>query len=265
MNCATVRVIYFSPTGTSKSVVKAIADGFGGADKKEEINLTYPDFSAGAEIGKNDLAVIGVPVYSGRVPETAAKRLKEIKGNGSSAVIISVYGNREYEDALVELRDIVVENGFQVVAAAAFIGEHSFSTTDLPIAAGRPDTADLVKARDFGCSIWQLFALSKQSRTRKLNIPGNVPYKEGMKNIPFTPLVDEAICTQCGLCIEQCPTGAISLSDRIVMDVESCILCASCLKICPEEAVSLKSTPMAERMVALHENCRVRKEPELFL
>lgn len=264
MNRSTVRVIYFSPTGTSKSVVQAIADGFEGMIGGEEIDLTYPDYKANTEIGKSDLAVIGVPVYSGRVPELAARRLKEIKGNGSSAVIVAVYGNREYEDALVELRNIVVDMGFQVVAAAAFIGEHSFSTTELPIAAGRPDTEDLDKARGFGRSIRQLLALPQKSRAREFNIPGNVPYKEGMKNLPFTPIVDHATCSQCGTCVENCPSGAISLTDLIVMDVDSCILCASCIKICPDEAVSFESTPMAERIVALNENCSVRKEPELF-
>jgi len=120
--------------------VHEIAKGFEGVGRVKQTDLTYPAFLPCARLGARDLAIIGVPVYAGRVPEIAAHRLKEIKGAGTPAVVVAVYGNREFEDALVEMRDIAIAQGFEVVAAGAFIAEHSFSTDELPIAAGRPDS-----------------------------------------------------------------------------------------------------------------------------
>lgn len=266
MTISAVRTIYFSPTGTSKTIVRAIGEGIEGITDREETDLTYPGFSPGNEVGENDLAVIGVPVYAGRVPALAVGRLQSLKGNGAPAVIVAVYGNREFEDALVELRDIVTNNGFTVVAGAAFIGEHSFSTAELPIAEGRPDAADIVKAREFGRNVSKSLESIDEERGGEVAVPGNVPYREGMKNLPFSPVVDQGVCTRCGTCVDTCPAGAVTLDadEVIVTDVDSCILCASCIKNCPEQAVSLESTPMAEMMAALHKNCSERKEPQLF-
>ena len=155
MRFENVQVIYFSPSGTSKSVVLALVEGFEGVGSINETDLTHPGFLPCARLGTNDLAVIGVPVYAGRVPQTAVHRLKEITGGGTPVVIVAVYGNRAVEDALVELRDIAAAQGFEVVAASAFIGEHSYHTVSTPIAGGRPDAADLARAADFGSAVRQ--------------------------------------------------------------------------------------------------------------
>lgn len=260
----TIHLIYFSPTGTTRRIVAAIAEGIGGA-RIVETDLTYPDHHCCPELGSRDIAIIGIPVYAGRVPELAVNRLKALSGAAAPAVVVAVYGNRAYEDALLELRDMAVGKDFTVVAAGAFIGEHSFSTDDLPVGPGRPDELDLEIAGKFGETIMSRLESSEGRGDHAIEVPGNAPYQEGMKNLPFTPVVDDDICTQCEICIERCPSGAVSLADRIRMDVDSCILCAACLKSCPESAISLSSTPIAERMVMLNQNCSERREPELFV
>jgi len=259
-----VRLIWFSPTGTSRRVVRGIAEGFSGVPV-EETNLTLPDFTTCGRLGPDELAIIGVPVYAGRVPALAVERMKEISGSNTPAVIVAVYGNREFEDALVELRDLAQEKGFVVVAAAAFIGEHSFSTDALPIAAGRPDSDDLEKAREFGRAVQQALTALEENEGGTIDVPGNVPYKDGAGYFPFTPVVDHDTCTLCGTCAEECPTGSITLDDTVSIAVESCILCANCIKVCPEGAVSLETTPVREKMVALNTNCAARKEPQIFM
>jgi len=73
--------------------------------------------------------------------------LEKLKGQGTPAVVIAVYGNRAYEDALLEGADWLEKQGFQMAAAGALIGEHSFSAA---LAAGRPDQDDLAQAARLG-------------------------------------------------------------------------------------------------------------------
>lgn len=234
------------------------------AHELESFDITYPEYKLPRDLATGDLVVVGVPVYAGRVPALAVERLKGLQGNGASMVVTVVYGNREYEDALLELRNMAEKNGFRVVAGCAFIGEHSFSSRELPIAAGRPDEDDLEVARKFAKQINDRLTNAGGDGPVNLDIPGDDPYKEGMMNLPFTMEVDKEQCTLCEICISTCPAGAISLSDQIVMSADLCILCCACIKSCPEEAVSLTAPPLKEKAVWLHENCQMRKEPVLF-
>lgn len=72
---------------------------------------------------------------------------EKVKGNGAYAVPVVSFGNRNYDDALIELRNILEQDGFRTVAGGAFVSEHSFSKT---LAAGRPDAKDLASMQEFG-------------------------------------------------------------------------------------------------------------------
>ena len=136
MESKQINLIYFSATGTTRKVLESIAEGFG-ATQVEHINLTLPgSIQQTPPSFKNELAIIGAPVYGGRLPVDAIDRLKRLKANDTPTVLIVVYGNREFDDALLELKNLSIELGFQPIAAAAFIGEHSFASEDIPIANG---------------------------------------------------------------------------------------------------------------------------------
>ncbi|MFW2369060.1 MAG: 4Fe-4S binding protein [Desulforhopalus sp.] len=265
MEIRKVVTVSFSPTGTSKKIVEAIASGISGVECSS-IDLTFSIENQEKTFQPDELVIIGVPVYAGRVAPLAVERLKAIRGNNSLAVVVVLYGNREYEDALIELRDLAAEASFRPVAASAFIGEHSFSNAGKPIAEGRPDSADLAAAAEFGRSIGnKILELKTTADLTILQVPGNVPYKEAMGSLPFTPKVDEAQCTLCGLCMETCPSGAIAIDETVVMDVDRCVFCCACIKNCPENAVEIDAAPLLEKRQWLHENYAARKEAEFFL
>lgn len=264
MSPRSVKTVFFSPTGTTGKVVAAIGRGLA-AESLESFDLTLPGASLPGEATVGDVLIVGVPVYAGRVPALAVERLRELRGNGAYCVAVVVYGNREYEDALLELKELMTAAGFRVIAGSAFIGEHSFSTKDLPIAPGRPDTEDLLVANEFGNRLQKMLSGYTVTDTTEVHVPGESPYKEGMGNLPFTPETDHDRCTLCGTCAEHCPAGAIRLGDRVETDADLCILCCACVKNCPEQAVALLAPPLKEKAVWLNENCRTRKEPLLFL
>jgi ferredoxin len=265
MEIDSARLIYFSPTRTTRKVIEGIAQGVC-VDKVECVDLTPPDAASRKVTGVNDdLAIIGAPVYAGRLPSDAVSRLLRLEGNGTPAVIVVVYGNRAYEDALLELRDLAVEAGFRPVAAGAFVGEHSYSGDATPIAVGRPDGEDLRQAKEFGQMIREKVRnLRAPDEIPELRVPGNFPYKEraGLSNI--TPAMNAAACAECGKCVSVCPTAAISMGEAVVTDPSACIRCCACVKICTAGARTMADPRIRQVAELLSINCRERKEPETW-
>lgn len=262
MQYQNIHLIYFSPTHTSAKIAYAIAEGLGG-DTLSESDITHEALKKTLHIDDNELVIVAVPVYGGRVAETAMERIRMFQGEKTPVIPVVVYGNRDYEDALKELSDALTAQGFVPVSAGAFVGEHSFSRKEMPIAAGRPDKEDLVKASKFGYeTLIKLDAVSTLSGLPSLEIKGNFPYKVKGPSTPQAPVTDEELCTQCEYCIDVCPVAAISIvDDRMFSDPALCVKCCACVKECPEGARTF-DTPYT---AMLHKNFSARREPELFV
>lgn len=260
-----LKLIYFSPTGTTQKVVEGIAAGIAAQDVAH-INLTDPQGSQQA-IGDcaDELVILGAPVYGGRLPVEAIKRFRALKADNTPAVVIVVYGNRDYEDSLLELKDLAIELGFNPVAGGAFIGEHSFATEQLPIANGRPDSLDIEKAKMFGAQIRDKVAgLAPSTDASGVTIPGRFPYEGGARAMTVAPVTVEDACTGCGTCATVCPTAAISVNGSAITEIEQCIRCCACIKACPEGIRFWQDSMMKTIARWLHENCSSRKEPQVF-
>lgn len=256
-----LQLIYFSPTGTSRKIVTAVADGLA-VENRQSYDLTREREPAARTLSEG-VAVIGFPVYAGRVPEVFLQRLARFKAENIPTVLLALYGNREYEDALVELSDVVTAAGFKVVAAGAFVGEHSYSTTEQPIAGGRPDRADLDAAIGFGAQVAS--KLAKKGANAAPVLAGNRPYRERLPLGGIAPETDPVSCTLCGHCARVCPTFVIDVGAEVVTRAENCVMCCACTKGCPTGARKMLHPVIQERRAMLIDNCRRRKEPELFL
>ncbi len=265
MDISSIKLIYFSPTRTTRKVLEVVAQGFGAAST-EHMDLTPPDVvTTGLTGADGELAVIGAPVYSGRVPADAASRLRRLEGKGTPAVVVVVYGNRAYEDALMELRDLALEAGFRPVAAGAFIGEHSFSNSATPIAPGRPDADDLRKAVEFGRMVLKKIKdVAEVGEMSPLNVPGSFPYKDRRVLPVISPVTQASVCARCGLCASVCPTAAITVGEIVATDRALCIKCCACVKACSTGARVMEDPFIRQVSEQLSVNCGGRKEPETY-
>lgn len=260
---ANLNLLYFSATGNTEKIVKEIAAGT--AERYRERDLTPEAARAGDySFTAEDLLIVGAPVYSGRVPEFLAETFAKIEGNNTPAVFVVTYGNRDYDDALLELRDIFAENGFAGIAGAAFIGEHSYSEK---IAGERPDRKDLKLAREFGGKIKaKLGDIGDVSGLPKLEVKGEYPYKKRSERFEDLGPETTDACTECAICAEECPRNAISFENFIDIERGKCIRCCSCIQKCPEDAKYFDHPGFKRiKQYLIDKFSDVRSEPELFI
>jgi ferredoxin len=270
METKSLRLVYFSPTGTTKKIIEEIAWGINHTSV-EHIDITKPTQRKRLlETSENDLLVVGVPVYFGRCQVNALEWLQTIKGRNTPVVCIVVYGNREYDDALLELKNTLINCGCSPIALGAYIGEHSFSIAETPIAHGRPDDLDLAHAKSFGKEIGEkIISIPSICRISDISVPGKFPYLDmgdGRKNLSGLDLVSvDSYCVQCGECARVCPVDAIDFENSVSMDSSKCILCHACVKYCPTNARKVKNETVKNVASRLSGALQKRKEPVLFL
>ena len=243
--------IIFSPTGGTEKVAHIL--GGHGNENTVKIDLcnAKTDFTK-CVIDKDDRVLIAMPSFGGRAPAVAIERLKKIAGNSAKCTLVCVYGNRAYEDTLVEMEDAAKESGFRVVAAVAAVAEHSIMPQ---YAAGRPDAADEKQLVQFAEQI--------AGKTEAVvSIPGNRPYKKA-GGAGLVPKVGKS-CTKCSLCAKSCPVQAIDPAS-FTADAKKCISCMRCVKQCPEKARNVNGVLVSIAAMAIKKACSVRKENELYM
>ncbi|MCK5101142.1 MAG: 4Fe-4S binding protein [Desulfobacteraceae bacterium] len=262
-----IGILYFSPTSTTKKICKAVALGMDENDP-QTLDMTLPDTRTKIIANPNlvtdniDHLIVGAPVHSGKLPLQAKECLSAIGGNGKKCSAIVVYGNRDYGIALYNMVEILSENGFDVIAAGAFIGQHSYSDI-VPVALGRPDESDIEKARKLGVR-----SLSAATNLTLKDIPIKIDnISKSEKYAAIKPVYNAKLCVQCGACAKNCPISILSPDTGMYLNQaakDQCIGCMSCVKNCLSNARVTKVNlimKMAMNNIVLKQAVRERKEP----
>jgi len=257
MEIKTIKKVYFSPAGTTKIVIDSIANNFNLTST--EIDLLRNPLEQEITIEEGELLIVALPVYFGRIPEISRKMLINLKGENALAIAVVVYGNREYDDALLELRDILIKNGFSVIGAGAFVAQHSLFPI---IAKDRPDAKDIEIAIGFSKKCQDIIGSLSSKPQKIISVKGNEKYcKGGAVSIP--PTVSDS-CTKCEICDAICPVGAINTKSPQDTKEGICISCAACIANCPEKARSFSGEAYKLKEKMLSEMCSKYKTPETF-
>lgn len=274
MKITKVWAVYFSPTGNTKKVITTMAKKAAGvlSVPMETFDFTLPENREGVtSFESEDLVFFSTPVYAGRIPNKMLPYVQSVfEGNGAFAVPVSVFGNRNFDNGLIELRNELELHGFHTIAAAGIPTEHVFSNK---LATGRPDADDLAKIAEFGEKVAKKVA-DMTEIPAKIEVRGDDPVTAyytplGTDGKPAVflkakPKTDPEKCTKCGICATVCPMGSIP-KDAPDTCTGICIKCHACIKACPAGAKYFDDEAFLSHVEMLKQNYQRRAEAEWFI
>lgn len=253
-----LHLLSFSPCGGTAEVSRALA-------RDVDADLFLHDCTTPAArqsplaFAPEDRVFLAFPVYGGRMPRNIDEVFRHMEGNGAACALVAVYGNREFEGALLDLYAAAVKKGFRPVAAVAAVAQHSLAPQ---VAAGRPDAGDRDELAVFGRRIMA----AMRTDARLDHAPGAYPEWKLPKGASLFPITDREKCVACGQCVSVCPAAAIPADDPAATHEERCIVCAACAKYCPTGARQMGTQESREKLAHhLVTAMSRRKEPELWL
>lgn len=262
MNIMQVYTLYFSPTGSTEKVAKAMGEKLAAAFDTTmiEINFTKPENREEIwEFGSEDLLIVASPTYAGKLPNKILPDFKaKIKGNDAMAVPVVTYGNRSYDNSLAELCETLAVSGFHIVAASTFAARHAFSDQ---LAGDRPSKADLKMAAYFAGRVAEKI---KEASDYPAHVPvpgaADAPYYvpkgvdgQPAKFLKATPKVNPGLCDGCGVCVELCPVGSISAAN-VSEYTGPCIKCQACIRGCHAKARYMDDQAFLSHVAMLEQN-----------
>ena len=246
--------IYYSPTGGTEKVAKILANAM--SDNVQNIDL-FKKKKIDQRFEKEDICIISVPAFGGRVPADNAEKIKTFTADGTKAVLVAVFGNRAIDDTLIELYDTVISVGFNVVVCIEAVAEHSLVRK---FGAGRPNDEDKTELESFAKRIIEKIDNNDLSVSE---FPGNRPYKD-FKASGMSLVVDDS-CINCKKCARECPVDAIPMENVKTVDTDKCFSCMHCVSVCPKKARHNSPTVTTALEERLRERCSGVKPNKLYI
>jgi len=241
-----ILLCYFSATGNTAKMAKAVGDEFGqlGAEVEERDITPLSVRSAKIDLGPYEAFVIGAPIHSWRAPRVVRKWLRTLDGRGRKGSMFFTYGGFQVTPTHYSTKQILEERGFVVVSSAEFLGAHTFNLGGWRAVADRPDASDFDVAREFARKTFARFTgedpgtLGEMERGTHTEESLDSIETFRFKILTQLPTREGEACSLCMICEETCPTGAMNAA-RGEAEPGKCIACLACVAKCPEEALKI--------------------------
>ena len=252
LNFEKISKVFFSPHGTTEKIVNEVSKNF----PQDCENYDLLSFDSEKNFN-NELVIIGVPVFDGRIPKLARQRLSNIKGNNTKAIVVLNYGNIDYGNALLELCELLKENNFNIVGVATCVSQHS----QFPkLGENRPDLKDLEKINKFSKDIYDKL---ENNTENEIFVKGYKPYPNYVKP-SFNVNCDDKLCTECMDCVYTCPEEAIIDATPTLTNLDDCSRCSTCINVCSQNARYFSGDEYQKAMENAVMNNFERSEPEFY-
>ncbi len=248
-------VVYFSPSGNTRKVADIIANTLNQMGQKAVVF----DLAAKDEKDHKELAVdtlnrdgclwVGSPVYAHHALPQVTDFISGLPVTKTGyAVPFVTYGGVTSGMALYKMGQILTENGFRLLGAAKIVAVHSMMWRfKNPLGEGHPNDEDKAMVRDLIKAVHEKF--SNPDRMSALT-PDQLNYQpknsqeafhhadiKTTKKI-FPPMkFDADLCTECGVCKEECPTRNIVMEPSFQFG-DNCIFCYDCVRTCETGAIT---------------------------
>ncbi len=238
-----VAIIYFSPTGSTARIAKEVHDTLKetAVDVEEHDITSYSDRQKIIDLKNYNAIVFGFPIYYWRAPRVIRNWLKSIKGEGKKCATFFTYGGVNIGAAHYNMKTILNQQDFFLVASAEFICSHTYNLAGWDIFKNRPNHEDYEIAREFALKILQKFT----TNAPEVEIT-NPDIKEeqldtmetAMKRATSTPFRDVEHCSMCRTCETSCPVHAMN-AEKGKPNRKLCIRCLRCLANCPDKVITI--------------------------
>jgi len=274
-------IIYCSPAGSTEHVARVIKRRIETLktpvtmlDLGKERDLPFI-INQLSDARDNLCLYVGSPVYASHAVPPVMEFISLLPAAASGySVPFVTWGGVSSGIALSAMAKSLEAKGHTVLGAAKVLAKHSLMwAAEAPLGENHPDAGDdrlveelvekvhakLESGSPVGLPLSSLHYQPAEFRAgmEKMSLEAaraKLPSKE----------VNEGRCNRCGLCLEQCPVEAISLSPYPRFS-PSCICCFNCVRLCPEGAITADLSTVFDRFRNRSREFNEQPSTEIFV
>lgn len=271
-------IVYCSPAGTTRHVGQFIQRQlaeFGEEARVLDLGSEKDWMPAIRQINDAPGTVnlfIGSPVYGGLPIPPVMDFIEALDTTPGAryAVPYVTWGLVSSGLALWLMGRALVNKGFMLAGGVSVPALHSLQwESPSPVGEGRPSPGDEAQLCRMVDDLYPRLATQTVSPL-PLNVFDYQLAEESarLKASTFDQLrarlprkqLEEALCTQCDVCEQGCPAGAITCEPYPQIDEARCIVCYNCVRLCPEHAIQADLTDIFD---GLPQWAQESKEPHV--